>query len=108
MACQSPPGVLSSLISRKAFHFSFFASRSCGPILGTDFLQKFKITVAPETSQLFFACAAATPTGDSLHLPSSSQHSAGRPTPLADADFPPLPTAGMRPTGEVVPVFYPG
>jgi hypothetical protein len=37
-----------------------------GPILGIDFLRKFKITVAPNTSQVLFACmitasAAAKP-----------------------------------------------
>jgi hypothetical protein len=30
-----------------------------GPILGIDFLRKFKVTVSPEISQIQFACSAA-------------------------------------------------
>jgi hypothetical protein len=32
-----------------------------GPILGIDFLRKFKVIVSPEISQIQFACSAATP-----------------------------------------------
>jgi hypothetical protein len=32
-----------------------------GPILDIDFLRKFKVTVAPETSQILFACTAVAP-----------------------------------------------
>ncbi len=34
-----------------------------GPILGIDFLRKFKFTVAPEINQIQFACTAAAFSG---------------------------------------------
>ncbi len=39
------------------------------PILGTDFLRKFKVIVSPELSQIQFACSAAAP---SAHMLSSA------------------------------------
>jgi hypothetical protein len=40
-----------------------------GPILGNDFLRKFRITVAPETSQVLFACTATAPAAAKPPLP---------------------------------------
>ncbi len=37
-----------------------------GPILGIDFLRKFKVIVSPELSQIQFACSAATPSAHIL------------------------------------------
>jgi hypothetical protein len=39
-----------------------------GPILGIDFLRKFRITVASETSLVLFACMATAPTAAKLLL----------------------------------------
>jgi hypothetical protein len=44
-----------------------------GPILGIDFLRKFKITVAPEASRVLFACKATAPAAAKLFLPNVSQ-----------------------------------
>jgi hypothetical protein len=41
-----------------------------GPILGIDFLRRFKVTVTPETRQIFFACTAATLSAPQYFLPS--------------------------------------
>jgi hypothetical protein len=40
----------------KLFTFSFLQAAVAGSILGIDFLRKFKVTVAPEISQIHFAC----------------------------------------------------
>ncbi len=37
-----------------------------GPILGIDFLRKFKVIVSPELSQIQFACSAAAPSSHIL------------------------------------------
>jgi hypothetical protein len=42
----------------KLFTANFLQAAVAGPILGIDFLRKFKISVAPETSQVLFACTA--------------------------------------------------
>jgi hypothetical protein len=39
-------------------------------ILGIDFLRRFKVTVALETSQIFFACIAAALSAPQSYLPS--------------------------------------
>jgi hypothetical protein len=39
-----------------------------GPILDIDFLRKFRITVAPETSQVLFACTATAPAAAKLFM----------------------------------------
>jgi hypothetical protein len=44
-----------------------------GSFLGIDFLRKFRITVAPETSQVLFACTATAPAAAILFLPNVSQ-----------------------------------
>jgi hypothetical protein len=38
---------------------SFLQAAVAGPIQGIDFLRKFKITFAPEISQVLFCCTAA-------------------------------------------------
>jgi hypothetical protein len=45
----------------KLFTTKFLQATVAGPILGIDFLRKFRITVAPETSQVLFACTATAP-----------------------------------------------
>ncbi len=55
----------------KLISATFLQAAVAGPILGIDFLRKFKVTVNPEINQIQFACsAAASPT--SL-LPSAAQ-----------------------------------
>jgi hypothetical protein len=47
----------------KLFTSSFLQAAVAGPILGIDFLRKFKVTVSPDINQIQFACtAAASPT----------------------------------------------
>jgi hypothetical protein len=43
----------------KLFTSSFLQAAVAGPILGIDFLRKFKVTVAPEINQIQFACTEA-------------------------------------------------
>jgi hypothetical protein len=43
----------------KLFTSSFLQAAVAGPILAIDFLGKFKVTVAPEFSQIHFACITA-------------------------------------------------
>jgi hypothetical protein len=43
----------------KLFTASFLQAAVASPILGIDFLRKFKVIVVPEINQIQFACAAA-------------------------------------------------
>jgi hypothetical protein len=43
----------------KLFTSSFLQAAVAGPILGIDFLRKFKVKVVPETSHVLFACNVA-------------------------------------------------
>jgi hypothetical protein len=43
----------------KLFTSSFLQAAAAGPILGIDFLRKFKVIVSPDINQMQFACAAA-------------------------------------------------
>jgi hypothetical protein len=45
-----------------------------GPILGIDFLRKFKVIVSPEFSQIQFACSAAAPSAHILPSAAPSAH----------------------------------
>ncbi len=45
----------------KLFTSSFLQAAVAGPILGIDFLRKFKVKVVPETSHVLFACTVAAP-----------------------------------------------
>jgi hypothetical protein len=56
----------------KMFTSSLLQAAVAGPILGIDFLRKFKITLAPENSQILFACTAAAPPAKSF-LPTFAQ-----------------------------------
>jgi hypothetical protein len=57
----------------KLFTSSFLQGAVAGPILGIDFLRKFKVTVAPEISQIHFACTTvASPVSSSLFSTASS------------------------------------
>jgi hypothetical protein len=51
------------------FTAKFFQAAVAGPILGIDFLRKFRITVAPETSQVLFACMVIAPATGKMSLP---------------------------------------
>jgi hypothetical protein len=44
-----------------------------GPILGIDFLRKFRIPVAPEISQVLLACTATAPATAKSNLPNVLQ-----------------------------------
>jgi hypothetical protein len=63
----------------KLFTASFLQDIVAGPILGIDFLRKFKVTIVPEINQIQFACAAAaspTPFLPSAALPANPVFSA--------------------------------
>ncbi len=45
----------------KLFSSQILQAAVAGPILGIDFLRRFKVTIAPETRQIFFTCTAAAP-----------------------------------------------
>ncbi len=45
----------------KLFSSQFLQAAVAGPILVIDFIRRFNVTVAPETSQIVFACTAAAP-----------------------------------------------
>jgi hypothetical protein len=48
-------------VQDKYYTSSFLQAAVAGPILGIDFLRKFKVTAVPEISQIQFACTAAAP-----------------------------------------------
>ncbi len=54
----------------KLYTARFLQAVVAGPILGIDFLRKFRITVATQTSQLLFACTATAPASTKPPLPS--------------------------------------
>jgi hypothetical protein len=60
------------LVSRQAVHSQILQAAVACPILGIDFLRKFRITVAPETSQVLFACMKTAPVAAKPHLPNVS------------------------------------
>jgi hypothetical protein len=64
MAIPSPLGVLlkkTVQFQGKLFTSTFLQAAVAGPILGIEFLRKFKVIVSPELSQIQFACSAAAP-----------------------------------------------
>jgi hypothetical protein len=69
----------------KLFTYSFLQATVAGPILGIDFLRKFKVTVSPDINQIQFACTAAASPG--LFLPTAA-------SPASPCLFisPPVPT----------------
>jgi hypothetical protein len=80
MANQSPLGILFPKPSSfkasclqpnfcKLFTAKCLQAAMAGPILGIDFMRKFRITVAPETSQVLFACTATAPAATKPLLP---------------------------------------
>jgi hypothetical protein len=54
------------------FKAKFLQATVAGPILGIDFLRRYRITVAPETSQVLFACTATAPATAKMPLPNIS------------------------------------
>ncbi len=57
----------------KLFTAKFLQAAVAGPILGIDFLRKFRITVAPETSQVLFACMTTAPAAAKPFCPTFCQ-----------------------------------
>ncbi len=53
----------------KLFIAKYLQATVAGPILGIDFLRKFRITVALETSKVLFACTAMAPATAETRLP---------------------------------------
>jgi hypothetical protein len=64
-------------VSRQIFYFQFVQAAVAGPFLDIDFFRKFRITVAPDTSQIIFACIAAAQPAAKPSLPSFFQLTAG-------------------------------
>jgi hypothetical protein len=61
-----------------------------GPILGIDFLRKFKVIVSPELSQIQFACSAAAPSAHilpSAALPANISPPAAPPASFCSSSF---------------------
>jgi hypothetical protein len=54
----------------KLYTSSFFKAAVAGPILGIDFLRKFKVTVAPDINQIQFACTAVA--SPATYLPAAA------------------------------------
>jgi hypothetical protein len=54
----------------KLYSSQFLQAAVAGPILDIDFLRKFKVTVAPETSQILFDCTAVAPSVHNSFMPS--------------------------------------
>jgi hypothetical protein len=50
----------------RLFTSTFLQAAVAGPILGIDFLRKFKVTVSPEINQIQFACSAAAQSANFL------------------------------------------
>jgi hypothetical protein len=65
----------------RSFYFHFLQAVVAGPILGIDFLRKFRITNAPETSQIMFACSAAAQPVTKPSSPIFFKHATGPPAP---------------------------
>jgi hypothetical protein len=64
MANPSPLGALlkkTVQFQRQKFTSTFLQATVASPILGINFLRKFKVIVSPELSQIQFACSAAAP-----------------------------------------------
>jgi hypothetical protein len=57
----------------KLYKAKFLQAAVAGPILDIDFLRKFRITVAPETSQILFACTVTAPPATKSFLPNFLQ-----------------------------------
>jgi hypothetical protein len=64
----------------KLFTSTFLQAAVAGPILGIDFLRKFKVIVSPKLSQMQFACSAVAP---STHILPSAAPSANISPPAA-------------------------
>jgi hypothetical protein len=79
-------------IPGQAVHSQIFPCRSGRSPLGIDFLRQFRITVAPETSQVLFACTAKAPAAKSF-LPNVS--------PIAE------PSVSVPPATQPIPDFVP-
>ncbi len=58
----------------KLFTSTFLQAALAGPILGIDFLRKFKVIVSPELSQIQFACSAAALSAHILPSAAPSAH----------------------------------
>jgi hypothetical protein len=86
----------------KLFSSCFLQAAVAGPILGIDFLRRFRITVAPETSQIMFTCMAVAQPVAKPSLPSFFKRAAGPPT--LPGTTPHFPHAGEAITGGLISV----
>ncbi len=72
----------------KHFTFHILQAAMAGPILGLNFLKKFKVTIPPDTNQIFFACTEAAPASAPAFLhsillqPPGNTNTAGAPPTL--------------------------
>jgi hypothetical protein len=85
----------------KLFTSTFLQAAVAGPILGIDFLRKFKVIVSPELSQVQFACSAAAPPANILPLaapPASYCLSSLTPVPAQVLIQPPTAMTSSQPT----------
>jgi hypothetical protein len=101
MAKPSPLGVKKTVqFQGKLFTSTFLQAAVAGPILGIDFLRKFKVIVSPELSQIQFACSVAAP---SAHIVPSAAPSASyclsssTPVPAPVPIQPPTATTSSQP-----------
>ncbi len=71
----------------KLFTSSFLQAAVAGPILGIDFLRKFKVTVSPDINQIQFACTAAASPAPYLLSATSPASPCLFSSPLVQAPF---------------------
>ncbi len=84
----------------KLFTSTFLQAAVAGPILGIDFLRKFKVIVSPELSQVQFAFSAAAPSAHilpSAALPALYCLSGSTPVPAPVLIQPPTATTSSQP-----------
>jgi hypothetical protein len=84
----------------KFFTSTFLQAAVAGPILGIDFLRKFKVIVSPELSQKQFACSAAAPPDHILPSaapPATYCLSSSTPVPAPVPIQPPTVTTSSQP-----------
>ncbi len=84
----------------KLFSSSFLQATVAGPILGIDFLGKFKVTVSPDINRIEFACAAAASPAPNLPtaaLPASPCLFSSPPVPALTPVQPPAAATSSQP-----------
>jgi hypothetical protein len=89
-------------VSRQTFYITstFLQAAVAGPILGIDFLRKFKVIASPELCQIQFACSAAAPSAHILPSaapPTSYCLSSSTPVPALVPIQPPTAMTSSQP-----------